>query len=69
MRIVVVNERGCLVKLRSIQHPLHESYSIIRSHDGGLTSVVTGAYHLVLMKYLLQIQYFIAWFMFGYGRF
>jgi hypothetical protein len=49
MRIVVVNERGCLVKLRSIQHPLHESYSIIRSHDGGLTSVAIVAYHSALL--------------------
>ncbi len=38
-----MNERYYPDKLGSIQHPINESYSILRSHHGDLTSVVTAA--------------------------
>ena len=47
--MVVVNERRCLVKIGSIQHPFDESYSILRSHDDGLTSGAILAYHSALL--------------------
>lgn len=40
-----MNERYYPDKPDSIQHPTSESYSILRSHHGGLTSVVIVAYH------------------------
>lgn len=49
VKIVVVNERRCLVKLGSIQHPFDESYLILSEPDDDLTSGAIVAYHSALL--------------------